>query len=373
MKVLLDGRFIGYGGGGVFAARCYRELIPLLSSAGHQVAVVVTNKTLAHTDCVTLLQIPGVEKVVASTSCLTVAQHWRFRKEVKVHADCYFYPHFDMPWLCPYESVAFIHDIIPVAVPKYTSWLKRVFFDAVCSRTVHKALTIAVNSEHTRQTVANRYGISPDKIRVAYLGCDHIVPPSDPKQFRQTVERLGLRAGYMLYVGNCKPHKNLHRLLKAYAALPDNLRREHCFYIVGSKDDSSKAFEREIVSLGLTENVRHLGPQDDNALRAIYSMAHAFATVSLYEGFGIPPLEAMVCSVPCLVSNTTALGEVAGPAALTVNPEDAAAISSNLERLLTDPTLRTELAARGKALTKPFTWKRCAEAVLTALMAAQKP
>ena len=152
MKVLLDGRFIGFGGGGVFTARCYRELIPLLLGEGRKVALVLTPRARSHPDCAPLLEIVGLELIDSETSCLTLPHHWRFRKEVRTDADVYFYPHFDLPWLCPYESIVFIHDLFPAIVPGYTSWFKKRYFDAVCARAVRTSRAVITNSQWTKGT-----------------------------------------------------------------------------------------------------------------------------------------------------------------------------------------------------------------------------
>jgi len=368
LKLLLDGRFIGYGGGGVFTACCYRELIPMLMEAGHEVTLVLTPKSAAHPDCSALLKIAGVKTIPIATECLTLTHHWRFRKEVKAAADRFFYPHFDMPWLCPYPSVAFIHDIFPVLVPGYTSWLKRRFFDAVCSRTLKRSVAVAVNSQWTKSTIVERYGIAEEKVAIAYPGCDHAVASADMEKRSPFIERWGGREGYLLYVGNAKPHKNLSRLIQAYATLPQELKKRHPFFLVGSRDRYAHKLEREISRLGMDAFVHHLGYQPQETLESLYGGAKALALVSLYEGFGIPPLEAMSHGVPCLVSNTAALAEIYGKAAFAVDPTSKAAIQEGLVRVLSDNGIRAELMERGRTLAGSFTWKRCAETVFNLLI-----
>ena len=231
--------------------------------------------------------------------------------------------------------------------------------------------------------------VSSSKITVVHHGLsERFRPVEEPAAIATVLDRYGLRGtetrrhgdtetpcGYFLYVGTVQPRKNLVRLIEAFAriaqATDGNLQSAICnlqLVIAGKRGWLTDSIERRVAELGIAERVRFTGYVADEDLPALLSGALAFVFPSLYEGFGMPVLEAMACGAPVLASATSALPEVAGDAALLIDPEDTAAIAHGLERLAGDADLRADLRARGLVRAAQFTWERCAEETLAVLV-----
>jgi glycosyltransferase involved in cell wall biosynthesis len=192
-------------------------------------------------------------------------------------------------------------------------------------------------------------------------------PLEDPRLLGSAQARYGIRAPYILAVGTVQPRKNLARLLEAFAQAA-RAGDAPQLVIAGKRGWLSEGIERRARELGLGERVRFAGYVADADLPALLSGALAFALPSLYEGFGMPVLEAMACGAPVLTSDTSALPEAAGGAALLVDPTDTAAIAAALARLIGEPELRADLRARGLRRAAGATWARCAEETLGVLL-----
>jgi alpha-1,3-rhamnosyl/mannosyltransferase len=164
-----------------------------------------------------------------------------------------------------------------------------------------------------------------------------------------------------LAVSTLEPRKNLPRLLMAYARLPEALRARHPLALVGAKGWLNAELEQHLAPLERTGQLRRLGYVSQEDLPALYAGAHAFAYPSLYEGFGLPLLEAMASGAPALSSRCSSLPEVAGAAALLIDPEDLDALTAGLERLLDDAPWRVQARARGLEQARRFSWERCVE------------
>jgi glycosyltransferase involved in cell wall biosynthesis len=176
--------------------------------------------------------------------------------------------------------------------------------------------------------------------------------------------RYDLPERFVLFVGTLEPRKNLMRLVQAYAGLPASVRRHVSLVIAGGPGWLSETLRREVAERGLADRVRFIGYVRDEDMAPLYSLATVFAYPSLYEGFGLPVLEAMACGVPVLTSNVSSLPEVAGGAAVLVAPTDVDAIADGLTQLLDDTALAAKLVARGLEWSTNFSWDRCARETL---------
>jgi glycosyltransferase involved in cell wall biosynthesis len=193
-----------------------------------------------------------------------------------------------------------------------------------------------------------------------------VTPLAADASFAAPVERTGhptLGRPYVLAVGTLEPRKNLERLIAAWGRLPPALQDSHTLALVGPRgwDDAP------ILSAARAAGAQLLGGVTDDELRALYAGAAAFVYPSLYEGFGLPVLEAMAAGAPVITSNVSSLPEVAGDAALLVDPRDEAAIAEAIERVVTDPTLADDLRARGRPRAAAFSWARTARETLAVL------
>ena len=270
-----------------------------------------------------------------------------------------------LPPLRRLPSVFTVHDLAFLVHPETHLRSNRAYLAAMMPRYVAAATLLIADSESTRRDVLARYAVAPDQVRVVPLGVEPTFAPMRPEQARRLVaERHGLAGPYLLFVGTLEPRKNLRGLLEAYAALQRRRADPPLLAIAGAEgwqyDDLYQVVQRE----GLAQRVRFLGRVADADLPALYSAAAVFVYPSLYEGFGLPPLEALSCGAPVVCSDRSSLPEVVGDAALLVDPLDGRALAGALERLLEDDALRRDLRGRGLARAARFTWERTAAATL---------
>lgn len=224
---------------------------------------------------------------------------------------------------------------------------------------------VIADSESTRRDLIELAGVAPEKIRVVALGYDprfHAMPPEDA---RDRVRRsFALERRYLLHVGTIEPRKNLCALIRAYARLRRDHGIGHALVLAGDRGWKHREPIGLIETLGLQEHVRLTGRVSADDLQALYAAADLFVSPSLYEGFGLPLLEAMASGVPAVASNAASLPEVAGDAALLVDPRDEAALADTIARALGDTALREAMRARGLARARLFSWERCARETL---------
>jgi len=232
----------------------------------------------------------------------------------------------------------------------------------VVFRRADRIVTISVN---TSRDLVRNFKISPRKVRMIYMGVsDNFRVIKKELAIRFMEEKFSLR-NYILFVGRNEPHKNLKSLILAYNYLPANLKQKYKLLLVGKEDERYKPELRYLVQrLGLESNVIFAGYVDDAELPYIYSGASLFVLPSLYEGFGIPILEAMACGIPVTCSNSSSLPEVGSDAAIYFNPRDYRDISEKMEKVLTDNILRYSLIEKGLLQVKNFTWFNAANSLL---------
>ena len=225
-------------------------------------------------------------------------------------------------------------------------------------------------SEATRKDLVELFGLEPGKIDVIYPGIDHalfnISQAGNEAVRRQILERHGIAGDYFLYVGDSEWRKNLRRILEALGALDNDVK----LVIVGKKAPEDPLLGRWIDELGLRGKVVMCGFVPESDLPPLYGGATAFLFPSLYEGFGFPVAEAMACGCPVITSSVSSLPEVAGDAALIVDPENTEEIREGMERLLTDTGLRKRLSEAGPSQAARFDWERCARETLAVLHSA---
>jgi glycosyltransferase involved in cell wall biosynthesis len=222
-------------------------------------------------------------------------------------------------------------------------------------------------SESVKKEMVKDLGIPENKITVTPLGVDAQFTPVSPEKISSVISKYGLvSGGYIISVGTKEPRKNLLRLLGAYGMMPEPLRRRFPLAIVGGAGWLLDEWGKMLAQRGLAGQVRTLGyvPQED--LPVLYSGASLMAYPSLYEGFGLPPLEAMGCGCPVLTSNVSSLPEVVGDAAVTVNPLDEVSLSNAMKDILQDSAARERMKIQGIQRAKLFSWDRCAKLTLEA-------
>jgi glycosyltransferase involved in cell wall biosynthesis len=291
----------------------------------------------------------------------------RFLKRNAVDV-CHF-PHDEVPRRIPCRYMVTVHDCVNIIFPPETQphWMATWRYQVKRRRLLGAQHVIAV-SETTKRDVERLYGIPEHHITVIHNALDERLSRLQPTlDSRGVLERYQIQDPFLLYAGNVRPHKNITRLIEAFAVLRSELK-DHPQYsrlkllIIGDELAKHQALRRAVVISRVQSEVRFLGFVPYEFLKLFYQNAAAFVFPSLYEGFGLPPLEAMACGTPVLTSNTSSLPEVVGDAAVLVNPENVFEIARGIKQILCDENLRRQLIDRGFNQIKKFSW----------LMAAQK-
>lgn len=268
------------------------------------------------------------------------------------------------------RQVVTIHDVVPLDHPEWLNWKFAAWYRFLLPRLVLRVRRVIAISEFTKERLLATTKISPEKIIVIPNGVDSRFHPRPEAEVTAAIEALGLPVRrYLLTVGSLEPRKNLRRLLAAWRQAHTSLPEDIWLVVAGGKG--------KMMVFGDTTGVEDLPPRvfltgrvPDDLLPALYAGAAAFAYVSEYEGFGLPPLEAMASGVPVLVSNTTAFPEVVSDAGLYANPLDVNEIAQGLIRLLTDSAIAADLRERGLKRAKQFSWERTAALTLKVLREA---
>ena len=285
-----------------------------------------------------------------------------------------FVPAHVLPLLHPQRSVVTVHDLGYLHYPDAHTAGARRYLDWSTRWNAHQATAVLADSEATRADLVRFYGAETERIRVVYLGRDAgLKQVSDPLCLAKVRARYGLARRYLLYVGTLQPRKNLERIVHAFERICDRpALAELQLVLAGKQGWLYDTLYSQVARAGLQGRVIFPGYVADEDLGALLSGATAFVFPSLYEGFGIPVLEAGGCGVPVITSNTSSLPEVAGDAALLVDPLDVDAIADAMYRLVTDEALRVELARRGLENVKRFSWDKCARETLAVLESVAK-
>jgi len=271
----------------------------------------------------------------------------------------FFSPGFNPPLVAAQPFVFTMHDLNHIDRAENSTAAKRLCYRLVLRRACRGAARVLTVSEFSRRRIVDWAGVPPEKVVNVGNGVDG--------SFRAEPQRLGHPEGYLLCVGNRKGHKNEFRVVEAFAraGLPPSVRLRFT-------GEATTELTRQASRCGVARRVDFTGQLNDAQMPALYREARALVFPSLYEGFGLPVLESMACGTPVITSTTTALPEVAGEAALLVDPESAAAIAAAIRRLWDDGALRAALRERGLERAAQFTWERTARRVWQVLEAATR-
>jgi len=284
---------------------------------------------------------------------------WLLRRE---RPDVYHAPHYVLPPAVRCRSVVTIHDCIHLMFPQYLpNRAAYAYARASMWAAARRSDRILTVSEASKRDILHFFNVKPEKIVVVYNAIDeHFSATPSEEQVARIRERYQLDHKFVLYVGNIKPHKNLVRLIEAFS----QLRRTHDdlkLLIIGDEISKLPALRRAVHRNKLHKFVRFLGYLKDDTLTVLYRLASVFVFPSLYEGFGLPPLEAMASGTPVVTSNVSSLPEVTGDAAVLVDPYDVDSIADGMRRILDDPRLAEELRIKGLKRAREFSWERSVE------------
>lgn len=221
----------------------------------------------------------------------------------------------------------------------------------------HRAKKILTVSEASKSDILRFFGIPSSKVTVIHNAIDeHFYLEPDEADIERVKERYQLHEPFLMYAGNVKPHKNLERLIDAFVMIRQDGYDDLKLLITGSEISKYAELRRAVHRHNLHKHVRFLGYQSERTLAALYRLANVFVFPSLYEGFGLPPLEAMASGTPVVASNLSSLPEVVGDAAVLVNPYDPRSIADGIENVLDDQSLRETLIEKGAIQARSFSW-----------------
>ena len=279
--------------------------------------------------------------------------------------DLFHATHYVLPAMTPSKTVVTIHDCIHLMFPQYQRHrVAYAYARASLFTAAHKSDRIFTVSEQSKRDILKFFNVPPEKIVVTPNAIDNrfSAPPSE-EHVTQTRERYQLSHSYLLYVGNIKPHKNLERLIEAFHLVRLQGRSELELLIIGDEISKLQSLRRAVRKYDIHRYVRFLGYVPDKTLAVLYRLASVFVFPSLYEGFGLPPLEAMASGTPVVTSNVSSLPEVVGDAAVLVDPYNAEAIAHGILTVLRSMHLRNELRERGLKRVKDYSWTRSVQRV----------
>lgn len=303
----------------------------------------------------------NLRPVAEQSANYSIAEQWRIPLALRREGVTLFHaPHYVLPPLVRCKSVVTIHDCIHLMFPQYLpNPLALGYARASITGAARRATRVLTVSESSKRDILRFVDVSPSKIDVIYNAYDErfTVAPRE-EDVERVRERYQLQGQFVLYAGNVKPHKNLGRLIEAFDLVRRRGLDELKLVLIGDDISRYAALRRAVHQHQLHKYVRFLGYMPEATLAVMYRLAGVFVFPSLYEGFGLPPLEAMASGTPVVTSNVSSLPEVAGDAALLVDPLDPGAIADGIYRVLTDRPLHSELRAKGLARARQFSWQQ---------------
>lgn len=309
---------------------------------------------------------PGFREAPLWTPCHHRWERWLLGIELLRHdLDLLHSPDFIPPAFGARRRLITVHDLNFLYYPQYLTDESRRYYAGQIEWAVATADHIAADSEHTRQDLIQRLDAPPEKVTTVYLAANPIYErPAPPEAVEATLKRYGLSPGFVLFVGTLEPRKNVPTLLRAYVALRHQRKVNVPLILVGGKGWLYQEIFQTIEALNLEGAVRHLRGVPDEDLANLYRAAGVLALPSYYEGFGLPPLEAMHCGCPVVTSNRASLPEVVGEAGILLDPDDVDAWIDGLATALLDGERRAAMIATGREQARRFTWEKTAAATL---------
>jgi alpha-1,3-rhamnosyl/mannosyltransferase len=306
-----------------------------------------------------------VAHVVTAASPFSLTQQWHIPRLLRSSpAAVYHSPYYLMPYRTGVPTILTVHDLIPQLFPAYFSVRTRLLAHVATWLAVRRADHLITVSEATRQDVLVRYGLKEERVTAVPHAPAPQFTPQTAAAVERTRQQYQLPARYVLYLGINKPHKNLARLVEAWAMARAQRQEPPLLVIAGSWDARYPEAREKAHMLLPPGAVRFLGPVADADLPGLYSGAYFFIFPSLYEGFGLPVIEAMACGTAVITSHAASLPEVAGDAALYAYPHDTADIARQISHFLDNAALVAAYRQKALAQAQKFSWQRTAAATL---------
>ncbi|MFH1484829.1 MAG: glycosyltransferase family 1 protein [Chloroflexota bacterium] len=274
-------------------------------------------------------------------------------------------PYFGSPLRPPCPTVVTVHDLISMVLPRYRSSIHIWAYVALVSAAARKANVVIADSQYTKGDIVRLLRIPEQRILAVPLACEkRFHPISDVESVEAVRRKYGLPDSFVLYVGGLDWRKNVPTLIQAFAAAESNWQLAIAGEPYGGRGTLFPNLLEVARRCGIERRVKFLGLVAEEDKPALYSVAGLFVFPSVYEGFGLTPLEAMACGAPVLCSNATSLPEVVGDAAVVFDPNDEKGLTAALDSLFSDDARREELRLRGLEQARKFSWRRTAEETL---------
>lgn len=288
------------------------------------------------------------------------------RALVKDKINLFFSPYYKKPWSLKCSSIITVHDLNILFDSNY-SLLRRMYFKKIVGRSLCSADVVFAVSNYVKKELLKTFNIDTSKIIVNHNSIDERFRPIEENNFSKTIlTKYGIGSEYILYIGNLLPHKNVGSAIRAYSALPVDIKDKYKLVIGGSKKWAYRKLVELTDRLGLANNVIFTGFVDEDDLVYLYNRASLFIFLSFREGFGFPPLEAMACGIAVIASNRTSLPEIMGDAGILIDPDNIRGISEAMIAILTKEDLRRGLIEKGLARAKEFCVEKTAKRILEA-------
>ena len=359
MRTIMDARTASdhFPGIGRYTYSLAREMVRR-GTLEQLLLIVNPQSTNKRFDLAPLTETSGVRLVETSARSFTLREQLQLPGQLReLSPDVLHYPYTIMPLATPRPYVLTVHDIIPLRFPQYFSVGQRMLYRLFLKITLNSAACVICVSEVTRSELNSVLSVESDRLYVVHEGVSEEFQPCAADELARVRTRYGLPEDYLLYLGSNKPHKNLAALVDAYA----RVHSAPVLVLAGTEDPRYPEARCRVDSLNLEKRVRFVSSIMEKDLPALYGGATAFLYPSIYEGFGLPPLEAMACGVPVVCSDIPSLRETTGDAALRFDPGNTDSIAASLERIVQDSKLRTVLKDRGFRHSAEYSWEKAAE------------
>ncbi|RKY23359.1 MAG: glycosyltransferase family 1 protein [Planctomycetota bacterium] len=358
MKIAFSARGLSIPSGGVH--RFIKSLIPALAKQidDDELFVFYNDKKFLGlaSDCSEIV-IKGSNRI-----CWDFVLLPKMLRKLKI--DAAIFPKNVVPFFAGCRCYAVIHDLayFDRRLNAYP-FLDAVYMRTLIPQSVRRAAGVFAVSENTKKDIIRYTGCDPQKITVTYLAADKIYRPvNNSEQLQNVKQKYAIPQKFIMYVGSLSPRKNINRLLEAFSIIRDRI--PHHLVLTGSKSWKDSSVYRTMRRLNLSDRIKKLGYVENEDMPVLYNLADAYVYPSLYEGFGLPILEAMQCGCPVVASNATSIPEVAGDAAIFVNPLDIDALADAIYNVLTDDQLRRKLISSGFRQAEKFSWDSTANIML---------
>ena len=365
MGILIDGRTIQDHFPGI-ARYTYNLTRAMVNAAPAQEFVVLYAPAALNTryDLMALKQSPNVRLVAGAAHVSSLREQWHIPRQVRLLAPTLIhFPYYLHPYRLPTPVVFTALDLIPLKFPQYYPPHERLIFRVAMTLAINTARRIIAISAATASDVQRAFSVRAGRLTPIPLAADPTFFPQGADRVEATRRTYHLPERYGLFFASNKPHKNLMRLVEAWAPLAKRVMPLK-LVIAGHWDERYPQAKERAEALGLTESLLFIGPIPEADLPGLYSGAEWFIFPSLYEGFGLPIVEAMACGTPVACADAPGLTEAAGNAALLFDPRNVEAITHALATTLNDSALRADLQERGLRRARELTWARVAEATL---------